>query len=362
MVDNCYLQPLPFTNEISDRQHALAALLDYVDTQAGFLEGGQKIRPFSAPLGAQEKNKTTDTRPHKDPVENPSNPIEKPNSVAVVDEDESIEDGEAIVFKWLCEMIKEESRSKRGNSRLNRLDGWVYLDESHWKTWLFKKGKPVVDQEMLTLKTPGVLHSTTQELLQAFKEKASLPVDIKHPDYLGLYSVSVERAHGDPFIREGVIVFKESVLPFTVTLKKSNKSIELVSEAPIIEKPSEAQPAAESEDVKHVQVEATVEPSKAPERVEQAKATVIPEKQKAKPNTEALIEWVILVQNLEFPDVPPFLEVKRDGKTYASVDVLAIPARFIEQGGFGADKRFIMDEETGFILVPIEFRRKVREK
>lgn len=356
MVDNCYLQPLPFTNEISDRQHALAALLDYVDIQTGFLEGGKKIRPFETPNSVQKKSEEPEKPSGKvsDKKETVARHVAQKNQVeSEVDADE-IEDGEAIVFKWLCEMIKEESRSKRGNSRLNRLDGWVYLDETHWKTWLFKKGKSVVDQEMLTLKTPGVLHSTTVELLQSFKEKSALPVDPGRSGSPGLFSISVERMHGDPFIREGVIVFKESVLPFTVTLKQSNRKIQilaLTTEREVVDTPPTA---AETESPSPVKVKQEND-TKNSEAQRQSEEGVV-----KKGNTEALVEWVTLVQNLEFPDTPPFPEEKIKGVTYASVDVLSIPERFIEEGGFGADKRLIMNEETGFILIPVELRKKMR--
>lgn len=389
VVDGRVLRPLAFSNELSDRQHALAELLDYIDTQTGYLEDGQDMKPFFVPetfSSAKEKpsDLTVSTSIREEKEAEPTsfnqsdlsgrNEVSEPQLPDPDDEENDSQNDtvDGVVFQWLCNLVREESKSKRGNSRFNRYDGWVFLDEIHWRTWLIKKGLPVSEPEGLTTPNPVGVHPATKELLRILDEKKALPEEPKIEEVdQRLYQVAVERSNGGPYIRGRVIVFNESILPFNVTLKKSSKLAEVIGQAVIVGvNSSNTTPSSSQQRENRVVGDLPPNTANAPNNGSEQSKSFQPRKQEPSqkassaqntPNgvADALIEWVCLVQNFELPDQSPFEEVKMHGRVFAKVDVLAIPKRFIQDGMLGQDKRIIIDTETSSVLVPIERRKRI---
>lgn len=395
-IESYVIQGLPYSNLTSDRQHALAALLSYVDTQTSMLEGGQKIKPFFIPdslaqtkkstqSGGEEKTEAGGDKPEVEEVDRgegdrkdvpEEGAQQNPDSQNGATESDEVE---GQVYKWLVQLIKSESKSKKGNSKLNRLNGWVYLDEMYWRNWLFKQNKPVPDPEALTLKNPVNVHQVTIELLNILEEKGGMPTDVEVDSTLPkLFMLSVERNHGGPFVRDKVIVFKESLMPFKISLRKSRKEIKVIGQAGVEENNETQNDPVPPETTKNVQTPqapngqngSTAQNTSEIKNDSKETGQLSPEQSEpkeensfdaVKANVDKFIEWVTLVQNLELPDETPFPEIKEKGRPYALVDVLAIPRRFIEGGQLiGIDPRIELNEEQEHVKVPIEHRKRMR--
>lgn len=386
-LEDYVIQGLPYSNVTSDRQHALAALMDYIDTQASFLEGGGRIKPFFIPPGMQKTsgipeqnddiNETSSEdgpeRPYSEGLSEPQNssgtqPVQSPQDT--INSDTAAPEG--AVFKWLCELVRQEGKSQRGNSRINRLNGWIYLDEIHWRNWLFKREKPVQEPEALTLQSPVITHPVTMELLGIIIDKDGMPKDFELQNNLPkLFTVSVERANGNPYIREKVIVFKESLMPFKIGIRKSSRPITIVEQTGLSAQNSTTQESVNNQQNVNVPPQEK-EPVPTKQTGASEKSTVAEEKKNTdhegkptdaqiKHNVDAFIEWVTLVQNWEFPNEDPFPEKKSKGRPYAIVDILRIPKHFLEAGPLiGADDRLELNAEDRCVIVPIQLRKRMR--
>ncbi len=356
-TDGHMMTPLPWSEAISDRQHALAALIDYVDEQTARLESGEGIQPFFVPTkyqkptenekaqgavkGKESKAASKRTVPHtKEKVKDAGAGVlgQKEEAMKHQHEDESqnlreeaVADiqSDQLAFQWFEEMLREFSGRRKVHSGLNAQGEWVFVDDRFWRDWLYKTNKPVSSPETLAVTAEGWVHPITTSLLDALKEKEAIPTD----DEVPLYRVSVEKKDGSKLIRDPVIVVNQKAfsLPIKIGQSRLKLKIEGVSGQADIDEGMFAEGNAES-----------------PEK--ESGADNIPKKI----CVDAFIEWVGQVQRMEHQEIAPFKEKRKGGQVYALVDPLAIPERYMDcLSEIGADPRITLLEESGMIQVPV---------
>ena len=361
-TDGRMMTPLPWSEAISDRQHALAALIDYVDEQTARLESGERIQPFFVPekyrkstknekaqdVAESKERKTTSKRTAshtkeraKETGESVSEQKEEVIKRRHENEGRNTQEGsvadvrnDQIAFQWFEEMLREFSGRRKVHSGMNAQDEWIFVDDRFWRDWLYKTNKPVSSPETLAVTAEGWVHPVTMSLLDALKEKGAVPTD----DEVPLYCVSVEKKDGSKLIRDPVIVVNQRAfsLPIKIGQSRLRLMIEGVSGQADIADDVSAQSNAGSG-------------NKSPEKAGETDGGI-----PKKICVDAFIEWVGQVQRMEHQEIAPFKEKRKGGQVYALVDPLAIPERYMDcLSEIGADPRITLMEDSGMIQVPV---------
>ena len=368
-TDGHMMTPLPWSEVITDRQHALAALIDYVDEQTARLESGERIRPFFVPEKYRQKTSEGQTAEepkedkkrvrkknaqHQQPENQKDNGSNKGvrEAASTTEKEDVVEHGQddsvrneheeevnnrqsdQQAFQWFEEMLREFSGRRKVHSGLNAQDEWIFVDDRFWRDWLYKTNKPVSSPETLAVTAEGWVHPITMSLLDALKEKGAVPTD----DEVPLYCVSVEKKDGSKLIRDPVIVVNQRAfsLPIKIGQSRLRLMIEGVSGQADIADDVSAQSNAGS-------------CNKSPEKAGETDGGI-----PKKICVDAFIEWVGQVQRMEHQEIAPFKEKRKGGQVYALVDPLAIPERYMGcLPEIGADPRITLIEDSGMIQVPV---------